>query len=200
MAYRGVLGGVSLILMLATTGLADSVIFETDFLELPDDWFATTFQFGNDGAYIDLFTFDPFDANLSTGPGMPVEYIIFVPDGTDSVEVKVDYTLHASGSEGPSMQFKIMLGTQSVSYQTVWEAIISTSNPQIYESGTLTFTPEWILPGDFIGIYFRADIVNPGEFGGIIEWYIHNLEITAYGDSLHLEPLTWGSIKSILDS
>lgn len=198
MANRGVLGGVSLILILATTCPADSVIFETDFAELPYNWFATTFQFGSEGAYIDIFTFSSFDANLSTGPGMPVDRTIFIPDGTDSVNIEVDYTLHASGLN-PSMEFWIKLGTQSVSLQTVWEVILSESNPQIYTSGTLTFTPEWILAGDFLGMYFRADIINPGEDGGNIEWYIHNIEITAYGDDLHLEPSTWGSIKSILD-
>ena len=198
MAFRGILGGVSLILVLMTTGFADSVIFETDFSELPDNWFASTFQFGTEGAYIDLFTFNSFDANLSTGPGMPVENIIFIPDGTDSVDIKVDYTLHASGLN-PSMEFRIKLGTQSVSLQTVWEVILSASNPQIYTSGTLEFTPEWIEAGDFLAVYFRADIINPGDDGGSIAWYIHNLEITAYGDDLHLEQSTWGSIKSILD-
>jgi len=111
--------------------------------------------------------------------------------------VNVDYTLHASGLN-PSMEFKIMLGTQSVPIQTVWEEILTYSNPQVYESGTLVFTPNWILAGDFIGIYFRADIINPGDDGGIIDWHIHNLEITACGDALHLEQSTWGSIKSLL--
>jgi hypothetical protein len=193
MAIRSVLGGI--ILLLASTGFADSVIFDTDFAELPVNWYATTFQFGSEGAYIDLFTFSGFDANLSTG--LPVEYIIFVPDGADSVRVKVDYTLHASGLN-PSMEFRIKLGSQSVSLQTVWEAILSPANPQVYTSGTLQFSPAWVQAGDFLGVYFRADIIYPGDDGGVIEWYIHNLEITAYGDGLNLEQSTWGSIKNLL--
>jgi len=193
--FRGIPGGAGLILLLAATGFADSVIFETDFAELPYNWYASTFQFGSEGAYIDLFTYSGFDANLSTG--LPVEYIIFVPDGTDSVEVKVDYTLHASGLN-PSMEFKIMLGTQSAPLQTVWKIILSPSNPQINISGTLTFSPTWVQAGDFLGVYFRADIIYPGDDGGIIAWYIHNLEITAYGDALHLEQSTWGSVKTLL--
>ncbi len=195
MTFRSVPGGVILIFLLASTGFSDSVIYETDFAELPYNWYASTFQFGSEGAYIDLFTYSGFDANLSTG--LPVEYIIFIPDGTDSIDIKVDYTLHASGLN-PSMEFRIKLGSQAVSLQTVWEVILSTSNPQIYTSGTLNFTPAWIQAGDFLGVYFRADIINPGDDGGVIAWYIHNLEITAYGDALHLEQSTWGSIKTLL--
>lgn len=194
MDIRSVLGGVILILLPASTGLADSVIFDNDFSELPAGWYASTFQFGSEGAYIDLFTYAGFDANLATG--LPVQHLIFVPDGADSVKIEIPYTLHASGLN-PSMEFKIMLGTQSVSLQTVWEVILSASNPQIYTSGTLVFTPDWIYAGDYIGIIFRADIINPGDDGGSIEWYIHNLEITAYGDDLHLEQSTWGSIKTL---
>jgi len=183
-----------MVLLLSTTGSADSVIFDNDFSELPAGWYASTFQFGSQGAYIDVFTYSGFDANLATG--LPVQYEIFVPDGTDSVKIEIPYTLHASGLN-PSMEFKIKLGTQSIPCSTVWEVILSSSNPQINASGILVFRPAWIYAGDYIGIYFRADIINPGDDGGYVEWFIHNLKITAYGDSQSLQSLTWGNIKTL---
>ncbi len=170
-----------------------SVIFETDFASLPYNWYASTFAFGSSGAFIDQFSYTSYDANLCTG-GMPVEYSIFVPDGTDSVKVEVDYSLSASGGVGTVMEFEIYLGTSSHSLETVWGVYPSQYNPQVYQSGVLIFTPSWIQAADFIGLLFRADI-TPYD-GANVSWYIHSLTITAYGEDMDLEQSTWTDIKS----
>ncbi len=176
---------------------ADAVVYETDFQELPDNWYATTFEFGTSGALIDFDGLYSFDANLNTGDGIPGYNTIFIPDGTDSVHVSISQNLHVSGGEEPNMEFQIFLSSESYGSDLVWDIVINSQTPQCNHSGTFVFTPDWLQAGEYLGLYFRAD-VTPDDWGSSVYWRIHNLTVTALGDDLSLHPTTWAGIKTSL--
>ena len=157
-----ILSKLPLLLLLSAISsfcLADALVCETYFLEAPDDWYSTAFEFGENGAVIDFHGTNFFDANLCTGNGIPMTCNIFIPDGTDSVLVSIDQTLNVSGGEHPSMEFSICLGTVNYGSEIIWNQVVNYQNPQTYKSGTFQFSPDWIEAGDYLGFYFRADVI-----------------------------------------
>jgi len=177
---------------------ADALIYETYFQEQPEDWYATTFQFGPYGAVIDINGHISFDANLCTGNTIPLTCNIFIPDGADSIQVNISQSLQVSGGEYPNMEFSIYLETVNQGYELVWAVDVDYQNPSYYQSGTLSFTPDWIQQGgDYLGFYFRADVI-PDEWDSSVYWAIDHITVYAYGDDLSFGNDTWGAIKETL--
>lgn len=176
---------------------ADAMVYETYFQEPPDDWYATTFQFGSTGAVIDYYGIMSFDANLCTGTGIPMTCNIFIPDGADSVRIGINQSLTVSGGEYPNMDFRIYLATIDHGSEVVWEVEVDYQNPQTSQSGTLYFSPEWIGAGDFMGFYFRADVI-PDDWGSSVYWGISHITVYVYGNDLEFQQNTWGSIKATM--
>lgn len=176
---------------------AVEVVYETTFQEYPDDWYATTFEFGPSGALIDFNGLASFDANLCTGDGIPSTCNIFLPDGADSVMVSINQTLSVSGGDQAMMEFCIYLKTVEHGSEEVWRVEITPNNPAVYQSGYFHFSPDWIQAGGYLGLYFGAN-VSPDDFGSSVYWAISHITVYAYGNALSLQQKTWGAVKATL--
>ena len=176
---------------------ADALVYETFFQEPPEDWNATTFQFGPTGAVIDYYGTMSFDAHLLTGTSFPMTCNIFIPDGTDSVRIGVNQSLIVSGGEFPHMDFRIYLATIEHGSELVWQVELNYQNPQTSQSGVEYFSPDWVGAGDYLGLYFRANVI-PDDWGSSVYWGISHITVLAYGADLQLQQNTWGSIKATL--
>ncbi len=175
--------------------LSDAVIFQTDFSELPDDWYADLdWEFGPDGAVTHTsWPIQSWDAIMFTGDGPP-ELIYFVPDGTDSIIVTIPYYLHASVLEGHA-QFEIRMGGSTSGWDEIWSESLVWEG-MIWETATISVSPDWISGGEWIGISFEGS--GECNYAGSlsVRWEIRGLTITAIGDSLALDHNTWAMIKS----
>lgn len=185
-----------LLLVIASRSPGDSVMYETNFTEEPDDWYNTGFVFGPDGAVFDYFSFGDFDLSLCTGD-MPPAFTIFIPDGADSVAVEVDHTLEIAGGEWPSISVNIQLGSNEYPMTKVWEVVLNHYNPGVYGTFAHSFSPAWLQGGQHLGIHFRMDAISD-DLGSSYYWNISHLKVTVYGDQLALPQSTWGDIKSSL--
>lgn len=187
---------VLLILTALSASLADAVVFETYFLELPETWYSASFTFGATGAVCYFQGEGMFDATLCTG-SMPAEANIFIPDGADSVHVDITHRLDVSGGEYPNIDFFISMLSTTHPYEVFWEMNIDHTNPQVYQTYNQSFSPELLQGGDHLAMYFRVDGVAD-EWGSTVDWKIQHIKITVYGDDLSFQQTTWGAIKATL--
>ena len=174
---------------------SDAIIFQTDFNELPDNWYATaSWEFGPVGAVTSSsWPATWLDADMFTGDG-PAELIYFVPDGTDSIIVTIPYYLNAGVCEGDA-NFEILMGGSGSGWNELWSRSLSDEGT-INETATINVSPNWISGGEWIGIRFKGygSCIDVGYLS--VNWQIHSLTITAIGDSLALDHSTWARIKS----
>lgn len=172
---------------------SESIILDTDFAQLPDGWYVDLdWSFGEDGAVVQTSA-DNWDALLFTGEGPP-EMIYFVPDGTDSVVVRIPYSLDAGVVDG-TVDFFVELGSTGTAWSEIWQEGIY-GEGSIQQSDTICLNAGWITGGDWLGIVFEGEgqCVDTGSMS--VLWQVHGLTITAYGDSLTMDAGTWGSIKA----
>ncbi len=174
------------------TVFSDVIIFQTDFNELPDDWFASAgWEFGSQGAETHSWPADLWSEIMFTGNGPP-ELIYSVPDGADSIIVTIPYYLYASVMQ-ESIDFEIRMGGSNSGWDELWSKFVS-GEVTFSETGTIEVSPDWIIGGEWIGIKF--DVLAGFGSGGSLIWKIQGLTITAIGDSLTLNQSTWALIKS----
>lgn len=183
-------------LTLFSASIADVIVFESVFQELPENWYSTVFTFGPTGAVCYFQGTGMFDASLCTG-GMPPEANIFIPDGADSVHIDITHRLDVSGGEYPNMDFFISLLSNSNPGEIYWDVSIDPNNPQVNQTYNHTFSPEWLQGGDHLGMHFRVDAVAD-EWGSTVNWKIQHVKVTVYGDNLSFQQTTWGAIKATL--
>jgi len=172
---------------------SEGIVLDTDFGQLPDGWYVDLdWSFGEDGAVVQTSA-DSWDALLFTGEGPP-EMIYFVPDGTDSVVVRIPYSLDASVVDG-TVDFFIELGSTGTAWNEIWQEGIY-GEGSIQQSDTICLNAYWITGGDWLGIAFEGEgqCLDTGSMS--VLWQVHGLTITAYGDSLTMDAGTWGSIKA----
>ena len=184
---------VALLLVEPGPARADGVILDTDFGQLPEGWYASTaWSFEDEGAVVQT-TMHIWDALLFTGEG-PREMIYFVPDGTDSVVVRIPYSLDASVVDG-TVDFFIELGSTGTAWNEIWQEGIY-GEGSIQQSDTICLNAYWITGGDWLGIAFEGEgqCLDTGSMS--VLWQVHGLTITACGDSLTMDAGTWGSIKA----
>lgn len=183
----------SIILLFSPSSLSTELVYETDFSQLPDNWFfLNNWSFGPEGAHFYLYTSGNFDATLATGDSWPPTPTIFIPDGADSAQVSIEHFLNVSGGESCNMQFRIYLGSTGHSGVMVWEEELYSGG--IYQNYYSVFSPEWLEGGEHLSIMFRIDGAGD-DFGSRIEWEIHDLKVTVFGEGLALPQRSWGGIK-----
>lgn len=176
---------------------ADTVVYETTFSELPDNWFfLNDWTFGSEGACFYIYTSNNFDATLATGSGFPLGETIFIPDGSESVDIEIETYVHTSGGEGCSTTYTIWLGSSNNPWETVWEFDVPRYQ-SVYQNFNHSFSPDWLQGGEHLGLMFRIDGAGD-DFGSVLEWKIHSLTVTVFGEALALSPDTWAGIKSSL--
>lgn len=173
---------------------SDAVIFQTDFNELPDNWFATdNWEFGPDGAVTGFSYWQGYwFADMLTSNG-DTEFTYFVPDGTDSILVTIPYYLGVEVFDG-SAYFSILMQASGSGWTEIWsESVIWYE--WLFETATINVSPDWISGGEWISIRFKG--WGGSEEYSNVHWEIQGLTITAIGDNLALDNSTWAEIKSI---
>lgn len=177
---------------------SDAVIFQTDFNELPDNWYAnSSWTFGTSGARTysswpdTWWDADMLSTNSSAG------FVYFIPDGTDSIIVTIPYYLHSQVYEG-NANFNILMQASGPAWNEIWSRSLSYEGT-INETATINASPDWISGGEWIGIRFYGygSCTYVGSLS--VDWRIYGLTITAIGDSLALDNSTWAKIKSVFE-
>ena len=175
---------------------SDAVIFQTDFNELPNNWYAnSSWEFGPYGAVTNSSWPDTWwDADMLT-TNSSTELVYFIPDGTDSIIVTIPYYLLAQVSEG-NANFNILMKASGSTWNEIWSRSLSYEGT-INETATINVSPDWISGGEWIGIRFYGygSCIDVGSLS--VDWRIYGLTITAIGDSLALDNATWADIKHI---
>ncbi len=188
-----------IVIFLSTTifpVFSDAVIFQTDFNELPDNWYAnSSWEFGSTGATTNSSWPDTWwDADMLT-TNSSAGLVYFIPDGTDSIIVTIPYYLHSQVGEG-SVNFNILMQASGSTWIEIWSRSLYWEG-SITETATINTSPDWISGGEWIGIRFYG-YGSCDDFGCLtVNWQIYGLTITAIGDSLALDNSTWAMIKSI---
>ena len=184
-----------LLLIPVSNAIADAVIFQTDFQSLPDNWFANDqWSFTTSGAVITR-TDRMWDDVLFTQSNSRSDCIYFVPDGTDSVLVEIPYSVYVNNSEtSGGASFNISASIEPYTFARLLE--LSVWQAGVYQyAGTI----EHVFHREGSGwLGFFIEFTGGCEVGCAIsaQWTIQGITVTAYGDDLSLNPLTWASIKA----
>lgn len=187
---------VLVLFLLSTSAMGDSILLETDFSELPDNWYNDAFTLSGSGAILYYVSLGHLSAKLQTGSSDDWEQNIFIPDGIDSVRIEIIHDLYVSGGEYPTLTFNIKLGNLYTE-EYLWYQYINYEQPNFNQTLTHTICPDWLNGGDLLGIRFYVH-GWPGEYGSIVDWKITYLKVTAFGDDLAFTQNTWAGIKASL--
>lgn len=183
---------ITALLYLTSPVFTDEILFQTDFNQLPEDWYAADrWEFTSNGALL-YRNHNPYlDALLMSGLG-PSEMLYFIPDGIDSVIVKIPYYLNAYACE-EWIVCSIELGCTGHGWEEIWSRHIGYIE-NIDETDTLAVSPAWLNGGCWMGIRFDS-YASPME-NSAVKWLVNGITITAVGDELDMTTSTWAAIKS----
>ena len=186
----------SVLFAFATMSLADSIIFETDFEEIPAGWYNDRWTFGNPGAKAHHYSADEWwDCDMSSYITEPPVYY-FVPDGADSVVIYIEHSLYTSVSEG-TVKAQFIVASTTIGGGTIysesvfWYDTFTDTQPIVY---SIVDPPD----GTYLGFHFHAEAGADVPNYATINWIIFHMDVTVYGSSLGLQFDTWGSIKRCL--
>lgn len=184
------------LMILASISIAESgTVFETDFQEIPSGWYNDDWTFGADGAHWGAFCSgtEEFEGSMGSDGEPGVWY--FVPDGTDSLVIHVDYNWGAvinSGECTAYLRMRYLSGG--------YEELFYVHEEPTFLGGadsSVTYVVESVAAETWIGFEAYGFVSNTyallfSNFG--ID--ITELTVTAYGDELTFEHCSWGAIKA----
>jgi len=164
---------------------------------LPDGWYSEEWSFSQTtGAEIDKYLSGlepPYSYSASMGSGVQPEVWYFVPDGTDSLLIHIEHDFIAGGSifGEAYIDLNYLSGpSTTLFYANMFYLGYSTSDPI-----------DVVIPSPsadtWIGFTIHGDIEATYSYSANIEWHITNLSVTAYGDALELDAVSWGAIKQL---
>ncbi len=185
-----------LFILFAGSAMAESsTLFETQFATLPEGWNNSNWNTSiTMGAWIDeyLNTGAPWSFTADMGSGADPASWYFVPDGTDSLLIHIEHDFYAYASASNSEAYIELMNPTGVNqylfYQNINGVYYGTTDPIDI---VVTPTPA----GHWIGLRIYARIAFSYPATASIEWYITNLSVTAIGNELALDNITWGNIK-----
>lgn len=188
-----------LLLMTALGYGASSVIFETDFEQLPQGWISDQeWVFGSFGASLCVSVQDTaWTGEFSSQGEPPVTYP--VPELADSVVIQVDqWVFLSSGSVGMDASSTALI--QLWTSQSGWgdyiylESAVDTLFTQTVLS---THVLEDIPSGTSLGFRFTGELYSASQvdYAEII-WQVNGMTVTAYGDFTGLGSISWAAIKA----
>lgn len=186
------------LLLLISITIADSTtVFETQFSTLPDGWSNLEWNFSSTtGAWIDewVTSAEPpysFEAVMSSQTGTASWY--FVPDGTDQLFIHIEHVFVGVATGGGSAYIELLSPSTSNQY------LFYTGFPDFYYESddpidiTITSPPV----GQWIGLNIRGYVGASYPDYASIEWTIPLIIITAVGDGLVLDSVTWAELKQL---
>ncbi|MCK4506246.1 MAG: hypothetical protein KAW14_11560 [Candidatus Aegiribacteria sp.] len=180
---------ILILMILFSIALGDSVVWDYDLTFLPEGWSADSdWNFDSYGAELDIYTSAPYgyeDGDLFT------EWIM-IPDNCDSIVLHVQQDLFAFYSgEGFASAF---LKYRNNDMEWHW---LSIGAPITTDPIHVTVPP---YSGQGLSFWFHGN-VGGGSYNnygsGTVEWKLHDLTLTFYGDNMELESTTWASIKKL---
>ena len=166
-----------------------SVVFQTEFTELPDDW-SSTDKWGFNPHGVHLSAFINYENHLyEVMQSVPVARY-FVQDGADSLVVDMEHSITVGSTEGiVSVRLHTgNMGSFSIFQVNVSQEGYSSCEPVHY----VVLNPP---QGTYIGFRFLADVEACYPESGTINWHITSLSAVAYGEGMAMNPVTWGSVK-----
>ncbi len=189
-----------LMFLLCSLALADTcTVFETQFESLPDGWLSEEWQFNtNSGAWINETIYgyqSPTSCTATMSSLSDPEVWYFVPDGTDSLLVHIEHDLAAyvNGVGIAYIQMHYFPDEEEYLFFDPYLNLGTSTSDPIDVSIQAPPVDTWIG----FTFYAHMQAAYPGN-GGNIQWYIYELFVTAFGNSLELDRHTWGGIKTAL--
>ena len=184
------------ILILTSNAFAEfCTVFESDFLEIPSGWHNDDWSFGTEGAHWGAFCSgnEQFEGSMGSDGEPGVWY--FVPDGTDSLVIYVDYNWGAVINSGECTAY---LRMQYLSGG--YEELLYVHEEPTFLGGadsSVTYVVESVAAGTWIGFEAYGFVSNTyALLFSNFSISITELTVTAYGDELAFEQCTWGAVKS----
>ena len=197
--------GVILLICLAPSFiicLADAVVFETWFGELPYKWYSDgEWEYNHPGAYAYWATSTPddyWDALMTSCASPPYYITYFVPDGTDSLVVTIMHELQLLFWDYGEGDAQVVLYATNYGEITIYN--MEAVHEDIVDTQPITYTLADPLPGTYIGFtfYVQGYEWEPPTSRSTVHWTIDHLLAVACGDSLALQTSTWADIKQLL--
>jgi len=186
---------VALMVILKSNAFAEfCTVFETNFLEIPSGWYNDDWTFGAEGAYWGAYCSgnEQFEGSLGSDGEPGVWY--FVPDGTDSLVINVDYNWGAVINSGECTAY---LRMQYLSGG--YEELFYVHEEPTFLGGadsSVTYVVESVPAGTWIGFEAYGFVSNTYvELFSNFGISITELTVTAFGDQLTFEQYTWGAVK-----
>jgi len=183
-------------IMILFTGVIraeSAMVFETQFHTIPNGWSNSHWQFdSSNGAWIDKWVTSPADFTATTGSQSGTASWYFVPDGTDSLVIHIEHDISAmtaSGSEAYIQLLSPSTANEYLFYKAIYNSF-ATNEPI---DTTITSPPA----GNWIGFKAHAYITTCYPGYSTIEWHITNFIVTAYGNGMALETVTWADLKQL---
>ena len=182
---------------------ADGIVFETWFEELPDKWYSDgEWEFNHPGAYAYWSSSVPdyWDAHMTSHAEPPYYILYFVPDGTDSLVVTIDHDLSLQCSDWGMGRAQVYFYATGYYEVLIYEAEATAEN--FADTQPITYTLDQPGPGTYIGFTFYIEGEEweqweRADHRSSVQWTITHLIAVAYGDSLGMEPATWGRLKTL---
>ena len=182
---------IVVLMFLPSAVLGDTIVWDHNLTYLPEGWSATSdWNFNSNGAELDIYTSDPY--GYESGD-LFTEWIM-IPDNCDSILLHVQQDLYALGlGEGSSCAILKYRNDDMEWHQ------LSIGAPFTTDPIHVTVPP---YSGQGLCFWFHGS-VSGGSYNhygsGDLDWELHDLSLTFYGDNLELESTTWASIKSSLE-
>lgn len=187
---------ITSLLIFASISFAETgVVFETLFPKLPAGWYNDEWEFSSDGAYFGDFCSPGESLEGTMGSLADPEVWYFVPDGTDSLVINLNYEYNAVLATGYVITYVRMHYLSGGSMNLYYFS----EGPSLMQGGidsvecVLTELPD----DTWIGFTAYGKIWNVGYPGFTnYAFWITRLSATAHGEELSLISNSWGAIKS----
>jgi len=170
-----------------------ATVFETQFHGTPNGWSNLHWEFsGSDGAYLNKWVSSPDAYMAVAGSQSGTASWYFVPDGTDSLVVHIEHDIYAMAASESEVYIQLLspsTANEYLFYEDIQNAYTSD------EPINLTITSP--LAGNWVGFKIYAYITTCYPGYAIIEWHITDLTVTAYGNGMALEAVTWADLKQL---
>jgi len=182
---------VSILILISIVSLvqADQVLWEYDLTELPSGWTAEPkWTFSAAGMNCYFYYFDQM-----TGDNDVITTLLTVPEGTDSLTLSVQQQYSAMCWGSGIVSARLAYWTSQTDWVGIWQILGAGQNSTPIDVSITT-----LAPGIEVKFRFRGSGGAYGSFcGSVLDWTLHDLVLTAFGDIQELTPSTWGVIKAL---
>ena len=182
---------VLLILALVSqASLADWLAWDYDLQSCPPGWEVDPeWEFSSEGMNMSAWVGTPYTCEW----GDVFTASLLLPFGCDSIVLHIESDLSLSSSGNGYAGAEIHCRIDEGDWQTLFDEGIYYQSTDPIHLHVPTY-PCGLLDFNIVAYAGKGNDMYPGW--GSINWLLHDLTLTFYGDNVQLQQVTWGSIKT----